>query len=505
MASPPRYHRPSESSKKSAAAVVFNSFSFLVFFAAVFPIYWALPLAWQRRFLLVASYGFYMAWRAKYALLIAGLTALDYGAGLGMGRLQAHPRVRRALLLTSIVANLGLLFVFKYWTFVGEIADWMFGRLQWKTAWPVLDVVIPLGISFHTFQSLSYTVDVYRGKVPVERNLTTFALYVAFFPQLVAGPIERAGHLLPQFQSRRPFRAEDLVAGLRLVALGLFKKMAVADNLAPLVDGAYSLRGPLDAPTLVVATYAYAFQIYADFSGYSDIARGIAQMLGFELVRNFDTPYFSTSVTEFWRRWHISLSSWLRDYLYIPLGGNRHGPARTYANLMTTMLLGGLWHGASWSFVVWGALNGLYLSADKVWNGLAGRMWPGRGPPSLWRRAAGALLTFHLICFSWIFFRAPDLARAWAIATAIGRSAGSRELLGAAARVTLLHLAVEWRVLLWLVALLVSVDLWAGSGDSIERWHRLPFPLRYAGYSALVLGTLAFGVFRATRFIYFQF
>jgi D-alanyl-lipoteichoic acid acyltransferase DltB (MBOAT superfamily) len=486
--------------------VVFNSFSFLVFFAVVLPLYWALPLRGQRYFLLAASYVFYMTWRAKYALLIAGITLLDYGAGIGMGRLENRPTSRRALLLASLVANLGLLFVFKYWSFFGHLVEWTFGWMEWQVQWPALDVVLPLGISFHTFQSLSYTIDVYRRRVPVERSLTNFALYVAFFPQLVAGPIERADHLLPQFHSRRSFDPEEFVDGLRLVALGLFKKMAVADNLALWVDGVYGPQGVRDAPSLLLGTYAYAFQIYADFSGYSDIAIGVARMMGFRLVTNFDTPYFAASVTEFWRRWHMSLSSWLRDYLYIPLGGNRLGRGRTYLNLMITMLLGGLWHGASWTFVVWGGLNGLYLSAFKAWNDLVSRRRPaGWAIPPWIAKGFGILLTFHLICLSWIYFRAPDLGTADAIVTTLGGSLLSGDLLDSAARLRFARLLFQWRMPAALTLVLIAVDLWVGSGESRERWHLLPLPLRYVGYSTIVLATLAFGVFRATHFIYFQF
>jgi alginate O-acetyltransferase complex protein AlgI len=290
------------------------------------------------------------------------------------------------------------------------------------------------------------------------------------------------------------------------VALGLFKKMAVADNLALWVDGVYGPQGAWDPPSLLLGTYAYAFQIYADFSGYSDIAIGVARMMGFRLVTNFDTPYFAASVTEFWRRWHMSLSSWLRDYLYIPLGGNRMGRGRTYLNLMITMLLGGLWHGASWTFVVWGGLNGLYLAASKAWSDIMSRRHPA-GPtvPAWIAKGVGILLTFHLICLSWIYFRAPDLGRAHAIVTTLGSSLLSGGLLDSAARLSFAHILFQWRMPAALTAVLIGVDIWVGSGESRERWRLLPLPLRYVGYSTIVLATLAFGVFRATHFIYFQF
>jgi D-alanyl-lipoteichoic acid acyltransferase DltB (MBOAT superfamily) len=483
--------------------MVFNSFQFLVFFASVVPLYWLLPLKAQRWLLLVASYVFYMAWRAKYAILIAGISVLDYAVGLGIVWLSDRPRARRVLLVVSIVANLGILFTFKYWTFFGHSFEAVGGLIGHPFRWPVLDVVIPLGVSFHTFQSLSYTIDVYRGKIPAERSLVTFALFVAFFPQLVAGPIERGTHLLPQFQARRRFESENLVHGLKLIAIGLFKKMAVADNLASVVDQTYARGVHADPVTTLFATYAYAFQIYADFSGYSDIAIGVAKCMGFELVTNFGTPYFSRTPVEFWRRWHISLSSWLRDYLYIPLGGNRKGRLRTYLNLMTTMLLGGLWHGANWTFVVWGALNGLYLSASKALEGLSfGRR---QRVPTWLAQAAGILVTFHLICLAWVYFRSFDVGQANAITLSVGGALLHGRLWSAEAAVVWGRQLILWRMQIGLVVGLLALDGWVGSGAVRERFWRLPMPLRYAAYSALVLTTLTFGVYRAAHFIYFQF
>lgn len=482
--------------------MVFNSFQFLIFFSIVLPAYWALPLKGQRYLLLLASYLFYMAWRPRYALLIAGISLLDYCVGLGLGRLEARPAARRGLLVLSIAANLGILFVFKYWTFFGAGALWLSRLAGGDWRWPDLDVVIPLGVSFHTFQSLSYAIEVYRRKIPVERSLVNFALFVAFFPQLVAGPIERGSHLLPQFHSRRVLAAGDLRHGLRLVLIGLFKKMVVADNLAPFVDRVYGAKTPAAPLALLLGTYAYAFQIYADFSGYSDIAIGVARMMGYRLMTNFDTPYFSSSVPEFWRRWHISLSTWLRDYLYIPLGGSRHGDLRTYASLMITMLLGGLWHGAAWTFVVWGGLNGLYLGAFRLLE-THGPFGHFSFPPSA-RRVAGRLLTFHLICFSWIYFRSETLARANSIAAGLGGAllgGGWLRATGPSGR----ELLLEWTFPVVLVLVLLGVDAWAGSGAAEEPFLRVPPLLRYAAYSALGILVLALGVYQANHFIYFQF
>jgi alginate O-acetyltransferase complex protein AlgI len=328
---------------------------------------------------------------------------------------------------------------------------------------------------------------------------------VSFFPQLVAGPIERASHLIPQLLSPRHASLEGALHGLKLVMIGLFKKMVVADNLASFVERSYGGGGRGEPVVYLLATYAFAFQIYADFSGYSDIAVGIAKLMGFEFMCNFETPYFSRSVREFWRRWHISLSSWLRDYLYIPLGGSRLGPDRTYANLMITMLLGGLWHGARWNFVLWGALHGAYLAASRLWGG-RGRGWPARlGIPDPLVGAAQRLTTFHLVCVSWVFFRSQSLDGALGMLGAIGRSAWTGELFGRDSVRRGLEVLGNLGALPWIVAGLLALDAWIGSGYSLERFHRAPMPLRYAAYSALLLCILAFGVYRQTQFIYFQF
>jgi D-alanyl-lipoteichoic acid acyltransferase DltB (MBOAT superfamily) len=485
--------------------MLFNSFHFLVFFAIVCPVYWLLPYRAQRYWLLGASYYFYMSWKAHYALLLAFSTLVDYFVGLGMARYADRPRVRKLLLLTTLTSNLGLLFAFKYWGFFGESFEALSRWLGHPLQWPALDVLLPVGISFYTFQALSYTIDVYRRRIPAERSLPTFALYVSFFPQLVAGPIERASHLIPQLRAPRSFDVEGALFGAKRVLIGLFKKMVVADNLAPFVDRVYGGGGHGEPIVYLLATYAFAFQIYADFSGYSDIAVGVARLLGFQFISNFETPYFSRGVTEFWHRWHISLSTWLRDYLYIPLGGNRHGSARTYVNLMLTMLLGGLWHGAHWNFVIWGALNGAYLAASRLWAaryaGLPGRL---RVPEAV-VASLQRIWTFHLICLTWIFFRSETLEGSTRMVASIFGSLVSGQLFGRESLQRASEVLHNQGATPWLVLALLLWDAWFGSGHEPERFHRTPMVLRYAAYSALVLAVLGFGVFRQLRFIYFQF
>ena len=485
--------------------MLFNSFHFLIFFAIVCPLYWLLPYRLQRYALLTASYYFYMSWKAHYAALLAFSTLVDYFMARGMARYDDRPRLRKLLLLVSLSTNLGLLFAFKYWGFFGESFEAVSRFLGQPMQWPTLEVLLPVGISFYTFQALSYTIDVYRRLIPAQRSLAIFALYVSFFPQLVAGPIERASHLIPQLLSPRSFEVERALHGLKLVMTGLFKKMVVADNLAPFVERIYGGGGHGEPIVYLLATYAFAFQIYADFSGYSDIAVGVARLMGFEFISNFETPYFSRTVTEFWHRWHISLSTWLRDYLYIPLGGNRRGAGRTYVNLMLTMLLGGLWHGAHWNFVIWGALNGFYLAASRLWGGRGQALATLLHVPPLIVANLQRIVTFHLICLTWIFFRSPTLDASTGMLAALVRSIWTGDLWGPGSVRRGLEVLHNLGAVPWLVLALLAWDLWVGSGYRLERFHRTPMVLRYAAYSAILLAILAFGVYRQMRFIYFQF
>lgn len=522
--------------------MLFNSLQFLVFFPVVVALYFATPHRFRWILLLAASYYFYAAWRAEYLVLIIASTLVDYGCALRMGAIAEQARRRRWLYL-SLASNLGMLFAFKYFNFFSDSARAVFDSLNIFYGVPAFDVLLPVGISFYTFQTLSYSIDVYRGKQKPERHLGIFALYVSFFPQLVAGPIERSTRLLPQFFEKHEFDAARVTSGLRLVLWGFFKKLVIADRLAVYVTAVYSDPAAYNAPTLVLATYFFAFQIYCDFSGYSDIAIGTARVMGYDLMRNFRRPYFAASIAEFWQRWHISLSSWFRDYLYIPLGGNRVAWWRWYVNLFIVFLVSGLWHGANWTFMVWGGLHGMYLVAslitknqrDHAWGvigslltrpqpglvpaaegtaGFAGGPhvarfaplqmvragWPFRGGVQRVRHVVAVLTTFHLVLFAWIFFRASSLGEALAIVRGALDWSGSSiaDLWQPDGRVRLL-LAVL------VIALLLGVQSvqqrWEGRRD----FGSLPLPVRWACYYALLFGILLLGEFGATEFIYFQF
>ncbi len=395
----------------------FNSIQYFVLLGVVFAVYWQVRHRWQNVLLLAASYLFYGAWDWRFLSLLMISTAIDYAVGLKI-KATEEERARRGWLAASMTANLVILGFFKYFGFFVESGAALFSRLGFDVGEPVLSIVLPVGISFYTFQSMSYAIDVYRRELEPTRNLLDYATFVAFFPQLVAGPIERASRLLPQITHERRFPdGEQLTSGITLILVGLFKKVAIADVMAPLVNQAFGSAGTTSGFTALVGVYAFALQIYGDFSGYSDIARGSSRLLGIELMVNFREPYLSRSITEFWRTWHISLSTWLRDYLYVPLGGNRRGKLRSYVNLMAVMLIGGLWHGASWTFVAWGGLNGAYLVAERIAadTGKARHLHPMRHVPALVK----VVVTFNLACLAWVFFRAASFSQAGEILQAI--------------------------------------------------------------------------------------
>lgn len=394
--------------------MLFNSFVFWGFFALVLVLYRLLPHRAQNWLLLVASYVFYGYWDWRFLSLLFLSTTVDYTLGRYIA-LADDPAWRRTLLAASVVINLTFLGFFKYFGFFVTEFNVLLQGIGINTALPILQIVLPVGISFYTFQSLSYTVDIYRRHTEPARSLADFALYVSFFPQLVAGPIERSSELLPQVLKPRVIDQSTFGEGIYLVLMGLFKKVVIADNMAVLVNDVFSR--PADTLTgmeVLAGVYAFAFQIYGDFSGYSNIAQGLARMLGFRLGWNFRMPYFAKSPSDFWGRWHISLSSWLRDYLYIPLGGNQGSAARTYRNLAVTMLLGGLWHGAAWTFVVWGAFHGAILIIYRLWPALGGAVVPREATEvNVAAERATAfvrtVLMFHLVCFSWLLFRAQSM------------------------------------------------------------------------------------------------
>ena len=390
--------------------MLFNSLTFLAFFAVVLALHNA-PLPWRvkKANLLAASYLFYAAWNPPFVALLWLSTVIDWWAARRIDATEA-PRRRRLYLMVSVVANLGLLGYFKYGGFVLENFRQALAAAGVQYAPPALDIVLPVGISFYTFQTMSYTLDVYLGRARPASSFLDFALFVTFFPQLVAGPIVRPTDLVPQFAAPRTATPRQLGWGLLLMTIGLFEKVVVADGLlAPAADDVYGAAAAVPTLDAWLGTLAFSGQIFSDFAGYTTTAIGASLALGFSLTDNFRYPYAAIGFSDFWRRWHISLSTWLRDYLYIPLGGNRGTAARTYVNLMLTMLLGGLWHGAAWTFVVWGGLHGLYLAAERY-------LRPRLGQLAVWRTAAGrlglALLTYVLVNVTWVFFRARDFGTA---------------------------------------------------------------------------------------------
>ena len=397
--------------------MLFNSIEFLLFLPVCFTLYWFVlnrNLKWQNAFILVASYFFYGWWDYRFLGLIAFSTIVDYSLGIAISKSQLKSK-KKLLLFISLIINLGLLGFFKYFNFF--VDSWMetFNSLGYEIHASTLNIILPVGISFYTFQTLSYTIDVYREKLEPSKNLINFAAYVAFFPQLVAGPIERATNLLPQFSKKRVFNEEQAISGIHLILWGLFQKVVIADSCAPYVNSIFNNYESMNSLSLILGAVYFAFQIYCDFAGYSNIAIGTARLLGFDLMRNFNYPYFSRDMAEFWRRWHISLSTWFRDYLYIPLGGSRGSKWMQLRNVFIIFMVSGLWHGANWTFVFWGFLHALFfipiLLLDKNRNNLD-QVAQNKMLPSL-KEFFQMSVTFILACIAWVFFRASNITEAF--------------------------------------------------------------------------------------------
>lgn len=473
--------------------MMFNSYSFWLFYVIVFALYRFLPRRGQNLLLLVASYYFYGCWDVRFLSLIAISTAIDYGLGLALGRTE-NDRWRRVWLATSLACNLGLLGFFKYYGFFANELAALCHAIGAPTLLPTWHILLPVGISFYTFQTMSYTIDVYRRQLPPARDPLDFAVFVAFFPQLVAGPIERASRFLPQVQQARVVTGEDFRVGLYFVVLGLFRKIVIADNMAPLANAVFSQPASNQSGLeILLGVVAFAFQIYGDFSGYSSIARGVARWLGFDLMTNFRQPYFAVSPSDFWRRWHISLSEWLRDYLYIPLGGNRGSNWATQRNLLATMLLGGLWHGAAWTFVAWGAFHGAVLCAyrgieRRKSSAAAGPF--GRGA----RRVMSTSVMFAILCVSWLLFRAESLGQAGEMLSRIMSDP----------HVTPFAITMAGLIAFYVTPLLIF-EAWLESGQE----ELLPLRSHWMGrgllYSYAVWMMLFFPPPTPGEFIYFQF
>ncbi len=488
--------------------MLFNSTQFFVFFPLVMAAYFVMPHRFRWAFLLVSSYYFYMCWKPGYAVLIVISTLVDYAAGLLMGASPDVRRKRRWLIL-SLCTNLGMLFFFKYYNFFNDGLRFVAERLDLGIALPATHFLLPVGLSFYTFQSLTYTIGVYRGTVQPERHLGIFALYVCFFPQLVAGPIERAERLLPQFTQRHDFDYVRVTNGLKLMAWGFFQKCVIADRLAQVVDQVYANPAQYDGIPLAIATIFFAFQIFCDFSGYSDIAIGGAQVLGIDLMQNFRRPYFATSVSDFWHRWHISLSTWFRDFLYIPLRGGRVSALRHHANIFIVFVVSGLWHGAHWKFVAWGALHGIYMIAGALLRPWRERIvaWLGLQRAPTLHRVLRTAITFLLVSFAWIFFRANSASEAIYIVTRLftgwGMMFEPRRLYDSVFNLGLPR--DEFLLALMCIVGLGCVHVLQSRGSVREMLSRRPLVVRWLAYSALLWAIFLFGVFRHKEFIYFTF
>lgn len=476
----------------------FNSVEFFIFFSIIAAVYFLTPSVKYRVFLLLAgSYYFYMQWNWKYAFLITGLTLVNFYASIFINTTD-KPKKRKCGLIFAICTSLGILFFFKYFNFFNQAISDSLALFAVDYKFKLLDVLLPVGISFYTFQSLSYTIDVYQKKYAHEQSLTRFALYVSFFPQLVAGPIERARHLLKQFKEKKRFDIQHVSDGSKLVLWGLFKKVVIAEQLAVYVDTVYAHPELHSGPTLIMATYFFAFQIYLDFSAYSDMAIGMAKILGYDLMRNFRLPYLAKSITDFWRRWHISLTTWFTDYVYIPLGGSRVALSRWILNIFIVFCISGLWHGAAWTFVIWGLLHANYYLFEIFWRLMHEKYPITFGIPKAISTPLNIFLTFNAVAFGWIFFRAASLPDALSIVQRIFTKFNGPLYWGSS--------QVQTYLALFLILLFYGIQVLQHYGYVSLYFSpsKFPLPVRWMSYIAMIFGLTLFGI-SDTAFIYFQF
>jgi alginate O-acetyltransferase complex protein AlgI len=478
--------------------MLFNSYSFLVFLPIVFVLYWFIfnrSLKWQNILILIASYVFYGWWSEKFLILLIGSTLLDYFYGFGVG--SSNKKKSKFFLWLSIINNLGILGIFKYYNFFAEQFQQAFEVIGIHTNPVFLHIALPVGLSFYTFHGMSYVFDIYRGVRKPVTNFVDYAVFVSFFPLLVAGPIERANHLLPQVQTKRKFNYAQSVAGCRLILWGLFKKVVIADSLAIIADHIFQDYQHYNAFSLIIAAVAFSFQIYGDFSGYSDIALGTAKLFGFELLSNFRFPYFSRDVAEFWRRWHISLSSWFKDYLYIPLGGSKEGRGRAILNTFIIFLVSGFWHGASWNFITWGFIHACgflpLLLLNRNRRHLSNVVAPSSSLPTI-KEVLQILSTFAFVTLAWIFFRSETLSSAWGYLKQMASSAVLHPE-------QFLRLPPGWSVFFYIIPLII-ID-WNFRFNERELRFKNSF---YKNAFYIVSGLLIFFYFgKRSSFIYFQF
>lgn len=470
--------------------MLFNSVQFLLFFPGVVAVYFLLPFKYRWFFLLLASYYFYMNWMPVYAVLILASTVTTYLCSILLEKFGNNVNRKKYFLVASLTFNFLILFIFKYYNFINDTifqALSIFG-LRWYV--PNLDILLPVGISFYTFQAVGYTIDVYRGDLKAERHFGRYALFVSFFPQLVAGPIERAKNLLPQFRQNFSFDFNRFLSGFSEMLWGFFMKVCIADRLALYVNAVYGNTDKHHGTTFILATFLFAFQIYCDFAGYSKIAIGAARIMGFDLMQNFNRPYFAKSISEFWKRWHISLSTWFRDYVYIPLGGNRVFAARHLFNLFVTFLISGIWHGANWTFAIWGALHGLFLIVAVVRD----RLWPSLSKQGGIIGVVNIILTFLLVNLAWIFFRADTVQDAFIIVTKVFTSFGMPFL-----NKTELLYGITCLIILAFKEIKDEYGLNFNVLSSSKSF------VRYSGYVVMIYIIILFGVVDSNQFIYFQF
>ena len=469
--------------------MLFNSIAFLLFFPIVCVIYFSIPpqmIRARNLLLLIASYYFYMNWQPAYALLLLTSTFVTYIAALGIGCFEDR-RKKKICLVSSLVLNLAILFLFKYYNFLSSNISMGLDACGLKIDIPELGFILPVGISFYTFQALGYSIDVYRGTTKVERDFATYALFVSFFPQLVAGPIERSNNLLPQFKQQHRFDYEAVLSGVKLMVWGYFMKLALADRCGIYVDAIFNNVDKHNGGSYLVASLLFPFQIYGDFAGYSLIAIGVARVMGFRLMENFRRPYFATSVGEFWHRWHISLSTWFKDYVYIPLGGNRVGRLRNYFNLLVTFVISGIWHGANWTFFLWGTLHGILLCIEKA-LGIGKQKFTGINKFFHWA------VTFVLVCLAWILFRANSLSDAMMVIKGIFTNLGVPKPEYAN------FIAIGMAMTILLIKEFADEYQWPVRVADSKSWI-----VRHVYLVMMIAYIILFGVLGGDQFIYFQF
>ena len=478
--------------------MLFNSLDFIIFFPIVIAGYFALNPKYRWILLLLASYYFYMCWNYKYIVLILFSTVIDYFSALLMVRTN-RLKVRKTLLVLSLVSNLGLLFFFKYFNFFAESINVVFDQFNVMKDVRYFDLLLPVGISFYTFQTLSYTIDVFRGQKEPETHFGKFALYVSFFPQLVAGPIERSTRLLPQLKKHFLFNYDRVRDGILLIVWGYFKKVVIADRVAEYVNIVYNNPTEHTGYTTLIATFFFSFQIYCDFSGYSDIAIGSAKIMGYDLMTNFRRPYFAQNIREFWRRWHISLSTWFRDYFYISIGGNRVSKFRHKLNIFLTFVVSGLWHGANWTFVIWGALHGIYQIIE-IWkkNLIKQYTWLQQIKiPKTLAQLSNILITFILVYISWIFFRANNINAAFFIIQHLFNTDPQT--------VNLFFFKADMTISLITIAILLIVEIWEEVSGLYDRITRFPKSIKWVILIVILLSIVVLGKWDEVDFLYFQF